>query len=296
MVGELNVSQIDLRCLEALYDAAADSDRIEALSVLEGAGLDFRRAQEWLVDARDRGLVADPYQTLVPSDRPTPEGRGIVEEARRRRSSRSLLRRVAQDRLLAWADDTDGGNVTGFMATDYAWVYGHTLTLEETADAARALHDDGLVKARLIGAWGEDVIRADVTILPRGREVVDEYDGDVAAWRASRNRPQSTISIEHNAGAIAVGGDGSTVHASVSMGIDAEALAQLVEALAAARGALGLDGNDARAYEDNLVDLQRDDPGRVRRALAWFGQLGTAIGANALGTILGAQALALLGS
>ncbi|MCB2176362.1 MAG: hypothetical protein KQH57_11185 [Actinomycetales bacterium] len=182
------------------------------------------------------------------------------------------------------------------MATDYAWVYGHTLTLKETADAARALHDDGLVKARLIGAWGEDVIRADVTIRPRGRDVVDQYDGDVAAWRASRSGSQSTISIGHNEGPIAVGDDGSNVQASVSTGIDPEALAQLVDALVAARGALGLDVGDAREYEHNLAELQHGDPGRARGALTWFGRLGTAIGTNALGTILGTQALAMLGS
>ena len=295
MDGLPTVSRQDLQCLEALYDVAG-TPAVDALSVLEATGLDTAQAQRWLLDARARNLVSEVDASLVPADEPTAVGREIVETARRRRTNRSYLRRTAQDRLLAWADDTGGGNVTGFLSSDYAWVDGLVLDLTQAAEAAAALHSDGLVKANMTRAWGADVVRADVTILSAGRSVIDEFNGDVASWRASRARSTASVNIEHNSGAIAFGGDGASVHAAVTAGVDPEGLRQLVEALRAAHQALVLGDEDMREYDANLRELQVDDPGRVRRALRWFGRLGTDIGTNALGGMLGAQALALLGT
>ncbi|NTW39976.1 MAG: hypothetical protein HGA44_08800 [Cellulomonadaceae bacterium] len=283
----------DLACLEALYDAPSD-DEHDALATLTATGLEPAQAQEWLLEARAAGLVASLEDSLVSTDRPTRQGRAIVEEARRRRGDRSHIRRTAQRRLLSWADDTGGGNLVGFLGSEYAWIDGTTLTLEQAAEAAQALHQDGLIKAHLLRAWGADVVRADIEMLPPGRVVIDEYNGDPVTWRASIARRDTLVNIEHNSGAVAIGSNRAVVNANVTHGIDAEALGRLVEALVAARGTLGLAADVDERYDANLGDLMTGDPGRVERALRWFGRLGRDIGANALGGILAAQALALI--
>ena len=293
MDNETSSEQLDLSCLEALCDAPGDGG-FDVITALETAGLTFAEAQNWLLEARARGLVAEVDGSLVPSDRPTPEGRALVVGARRCRSDRSHLRRMAQRRLLAWADDTGGGNVLDFLRGDYAWIDGVTLTLAQAAEAAQALHEYGLIKARVTRAWGAGVVRADVELMPRGREVIDEYNGDVATWRASMARRDAVVNIAHNSGAVAIGGDGSTVGASVTNGIDADAVGRLVEALVAARGTLGLMAEDEVEYDNHLEDLQHGEPGRVVRALRWFGRLGRDISANALGGMLAAQAIGLV--
>jgi len=287
----MTLNRRDLTYLEALYDAP---DGTSALVALEAAGLDFLGAQRWLVEARVAGLVGETEPSLVPEDRPTARGTQLVEEARRRRADRSHVRRTAQRRVLSWADNTGGGNIRAFLDGEDAWVDGHTLTLEEAAEAAKALHDDGLVKARIMGSWQADVVRADVTILPRGKDVIDEYGGDPVAWRVAQARDRASVNIEHNAGAIAIGGHGANVSASVTNGIDPDRLASLVEALTAARGALSLAGAEEDEYETNLADLESGEPSRVTRALRWFGRLGRDISTNALGGILAGQALGLL--
>jgi len=288
----MTLNRRDLTCLEALYDAPEGTS---ALAALEAAGLDFPNAQQWLAEARVAGLVGEIEPSFVPQDRPTGRGAQLVQEAIQRRLNRSHIRRTAQRRVLAWADNTGGGNIRAFLVSDDAWVDGHTLTLEEVAEAAKALHDDGLVKARIMGSWQADVVRAEVTILPSGKDVVDEFGGDPVAWRAAQARDRASVNIEHNNGAIAIGSHGANVSASVTNGVDPDKLAALVEALTAARGTLSLTGADEDEYETNLAELESGEPGRVTRALRWFGQLGRDISTNALGGILAGQALTLLG-
>ncbi|NKY38015.1 hypothetical protein [Cellulomonas septica] len=292
-MAPMSSARQDLICLEALYDAPAD-DRFDALAALQRTGLRLEQAQEWLRIARAEGLVAELEGSLVPGDRPTRRGRAIVEEARQRRSNRSHIRQTAQRNLLRWTDDTGGGNLARFLESDFAWIDGLTLTLEQAAEAARALHEEGLIKARIIGAWGAEVVRADVEILPLGREVVDEHNGDPTAWRARLAKHNALVNIQHNAGSIAIGGHGSTVNAKVTNEIDSDKLGQLVEALVAARGTLALAAQDQDDYDSNLEDLQSGEPSRVQRALTWFGRLGRDIGTNALGGMLAGQALGLL--
>lgn len=185
--------------------------------------------------------------------------------------------------------------MTSFLASEYSWFDGTAPSFEQVAEAVVALHGEGLVKANVTTAWGGDVVRADVYILPAGRDVIDDFDGDVRAWRRSQATPPQTVTIHSNHGAVAVGNNNSTVTAT-SNGLNADGVAALVEALAAARDVLGLSANDEIEYTANLAILRdSDEPGRVRRAVAWFARLGTDVGANALGTILAAQAAGLLG-
>ncbi|MBO3100917.1 hypothetical protein [Cellulomonas fengjieae] len=288
-------SRRDVQCLEALLDAhAAGPDVVDAVAVVAGTGLRGDEAQRWLLSAREGGLVFETDASLVPADEPTRRGRAIVEDVRRRRADRGYVRREAQRQLLAWSDDTGGGNVARLVDTDYAWVDGVSLTFENFAEAAEILDQERLVTAKFVRAWGAGVVRADVTIQPLGRTVRDQYNGDIAAWRAATRADLGpTVNIVHNTGAVAVGGAGSMVTASVQ-GFDAAAMAQLVEALLHGRAAIDLSPDDAATYDANVEELRTGDPSRIRRALQWFGGLGRDISTNALGSALGGMAMALL--
>ena len=142
----------DLERLEALYDAT-DSGRTEAgpPAVLEPLGIVGDDAYSWMRDASQRGLV-EVDGGLVPLAKPSSAGRDLVERARQRRADRAARRRLAASRLLAWSDGT-GGNVTGFIASEYGWADGQRLTFDEAVDAAQTLDAAGLVNARTHGAW-----------------------------------------------------------------------------------------------------------------------------------------------
>lgn len=284
----------DLERLELIYGAGGAVAPVDALSILTAADLQFDVAQRWILDMDRQGLIEEFESALVSDRQLTQVGRELVEQARRRRSDRSYLRRAAMSRLLLWAD-ANGGNMTAFPNTPYAWVDGATLTFEQAAEAAAALHQEGLVKANVITAWGGDVVRADVSILPAGRACIDDYGADVQAYRASRGGTSSqTVHINQGAGSIAVGGHGSTVAATYG-GLDEPALRQFAEALLSARAVLRL-GPDADAdLEEHAAALREaSDVGRVRRALQWVAEFATTASAGALGSVLGAQALQLL--
>lgn len=285
----------DLERLELVYDAGGAIGPVAALEILTAAGVDFEVAQHWILATDRRGLTEEFEGAVVSERQLTQAGREAVERARARRADRSYLRRATMSRLLLWAD-AEGANITAFPTTPYAWVDGATLTFEQAAEAAAALHQDGLVKANVITAWGGDVVRADVTILPAGRVCIDDYDADVQAYRASRSEAGSqTVHISQHAGSIAVGGHGSTVAATFE-GLDAQALRQLAEALLSARTVLGLGPEAAADLDEHAAALREaSDVGRVRQALQWISAFATSASAGALGGVLGAQALRLLG-
>ena len=70
----------------------------------------------------------------------------------------------------------------------------------------------------------------------------------------------------------------------------------LAEVLVQARGTLGLD-DEQLAELDTHVEAMRDgkDDGHMRRALTWVGGLARSTAAGALGQMLAAAAIALLG-
>ena len=284
----------DLERLEALYDAT-DSGRTEAgpPAVLEPLGIVADDACLWMRNASQRGLV-EVDGGIVPLAKPSSAGRDLVERARQRRADRAARRRLAASRLLAWSDGT-GGNVTGFIASEYGWADGQPLTFDEAVDAAQTLDAAGPVNARTHGAWGAEVVRCDVTILPAGRDCWDEHDGDVRAYRAAQRGSAPNLVIGQMMGALAVGGSGSTTTANYS-GLDTEQVRALAEMLVQARGTLGLD-DEQLAELDAHVEVMRDgkDEGSMRRALTWIGGLATSTAAGALGTMLAVAATALIG-
>ena len=284
----------DLVRLEALYEAT-DSGRTEAgpPAVLEPLGIVGDDAYSWMRDASQRGLV-EVDGGLVPLAKPSSAGRDLVERARQRRADRAARRRLAASRLLAWSDSA-GGNVTGFIASEYGWADGQPLTFDEAVDAAKSLDAAALVNARTHGAWGADVVRCDVTILPAGRDCLDEHDGDVRAYQAAQRESAPSLVIGQMMGALAVGGSGSTTTANYS-GLDAAQVRTLAEVLMQARGTLGLD-DEQLAELDAHVEVMRDgkNEGSMQRALTWIGGLATNTAAGALGQMLAGAATALLG-
>ena len=246
----------DLVRLEALYDAT-DSGRTEAgpPAVLEPLGIVAADAYSWMLDASQRGLV-EVDGGLVPLAKPSTAGRDLVERARQRRADRGARRRLAASRLLAWSDSA-GGNVTGFIASEYGWADGQPLTFDEAVDAAQTLDAAGLVKARTRGAWGAEVVRCDVTILPAGRDCLDDHDGDVRAYQSAQRASAPSLVIGQMTGALAVGGSGSTNTANYS-GLDVAQVRALAEMLVQARGTLGL-------VDEQLAELGTHVEARARR-------------------------------
>jgi len=284
----------DLERLEALYDATGGG-RTEAgpPAALEPLGVAHDDAYLWMRDASRRGLV-EVDGGIVPLAKPSSAGRDLVERARQRRADRAARRRGAASRLLAWSDGT-GGNVTAFIASEYGWVDGQRLTFDEAVDVARTLDGAGLVKARTRGAWGAEVVRCDVTILPAGRDCLDEHDGDVRAYQSAQRGSAPSLVIGQMMGALAVGGSGSTNTANYS-GLDTEQVRALAEMLVQARGTLGLDDGQL-AELDAHVEAMRDgkDEGSMRRALTWIGGLAANAAAGALGKMLAGAATVLIG-
>ena len=246
----------DLVRLEALYDAT-DSGRTEAgpPAVLEPLGIVAADAYSWMLDASQRGLV-EVDGGLVPLAKPSTAGRDLVERARQRRAYRGARRRLAASRLLAWSDSA-GGNVTGFIASEYGWADGQPLTFDEAVDAAQTLDAAGLVKARTRGAWGAEVVRCDVTILPAGRDCLDDHDGDVRAYQSAQRASAPSLVIGQMTGALAVGGSGSTNTANYS-GLDVAQVRAIAEMLVQARGTLGL-------VDEQLAELGTHVEARARR-------------------------------
>lgn len=287
----------DLERLEWLYDAGAAVAPVDVLATLAEAGLAFDLAQRWVLDADRKGLLEEgPDSALVPERRLTASARLLVERARRRRSDRSHRRRVAVERVLAWTDAV-GGNLVAFPGSAYGTVDGAELTFKEAAAAGQALHDQGLVKAQVIGAWGVDVARMDLTVLPAGQTCIDDFDGDVQAYLGSREPPGAgqTVHITQHTGAISVGGHGSTPNAHYQ-GVDTEAVRHLAQALADAhaRGLLSLSPELEGELDEQVAALRTDDPGAVRAGLRWVANLATQTAAGAFGGVLSQQALQLL--
>jgi len=284
----------DLERLEALYDAT-DGGRTEARppAALEPLGVAHDDAYLWMRDASRRGLV-EVDDGMVPRAKPSSAGRDLVERARQRRADRAARRRGAASRLLAWSDST-GGNVTAFIASEYGWVDGQRLTFDEAVDAARTLDAASLIKARTLGAWGGDVVRCDVSILPAGRDCLDEHDGDVRAYQSAQRASAPSLVIGQMTGALAVGGSGSTNTANYS-GLDIAQVRALAEMLVQARGTLGLDDEQLTELDTHVEAMRAGkDDGHMRRALTWVGGLATSTAAGALGQVLAAAAIALLG-
>lgn len=280
-----------------LYDAGASATPVEVFRALEAGGVPFQEAQYWVLRADSEGLLDEgPDSSLVPERRLTTKSRELVESARRRRSNRSHRRRAALNGVLAWADER-GGNLQGFPESEYAWADGMQVTFEEAAEAVLELHEDGLVEASITSALGRPVVRADVQIRPEGKTCVDDYAGDVIAYRNARSQGRDggqTVNIHHNVGAIAVAAHGSTAISRFE-GMDVAAIRQLGEALDSAQGLLNLPTELEEQLEEQAAALRvAEDPGRVRVALRWVADLATQTTAGGLGAVLGHQALQLL--
>jgi hypothetical protein len=174
-----------------------------------------------------------------------------------------------------------------FLLTEHAWFAGDVFTADELADASDYLVTNGLL--RDVGkGWGTAYLRLGIT--HEGQECVTDHDADPAAYLAAQRRSGTVINVggEGNAVAVALGANSSATATT----IDIDAAVLLAQALRQAATMLDLDEEDQKA----LADIeQRIDPSRVRRGLRRLGRFASETGTNAVGSVLGAVALRLLG-
>jgi hypothetical protein len=286
-------SALDLRMLEYLYDSTQDGSAGVGIGELVKHHGDEQLCLEWLVSARHRGLISKG-QRLYPDYRVTSEGRRVVEDVRARRADRGLRRRVLADRLLGWIDSASEsvGDATArpdrFLESTASVADGVPFTIEQVRESVDFLVSHGLVKSH-VSSWGASHVI--VSITHYGRACVDAGEG-VAAGVRRQQAPAQHFNIKADGAnfAIATGeGGAAQVHAT---DINVDAVLAVAQTIEEALPALQL-GDEAKEFLADLRDTR--DPSKVRRALAWFGRMATDSGSGALGSMLGAMALAALG-
>lgn len=284
----------DYNRLDALYEAGDGGAREVTASVLDEHFEQTDERYPWLRQMADDGLVS-MSQGLTPLVKVSPAGARQIEESRSRRDDRGARRTACRQRLLAWTDQqpTDRlANAETFLPSNYGWFEGVRFEWEEVTAAAGHLAEADLIRNSPTREWGGQVVILDVAISDKGRECIDDYGGDPAAYRAAQQRTAPTVHVEGSGNALSLALGAQSSATTTSTTVDAEAARLLAAALAEALPGLHLDDPEAAKH---LEDLQGDDEGRKRKALRWFGGLATNTSASAIGQVLGGVALSLGG-
>lgn len=279
--------------LSALYDASDGGQRKATASDLDDYFQDMDERIPWLREMADRGLVSMDGM-LVPRVKVSAAGARFVEQSRARRNDRGLRRTTCRRRLLAWTDHQPHGrlsNALSFPTSNHGWFEGDWFDWEETTAAAAHLTDAGLLRSSPTQSQGTSR-RVDVAITDEGRECIENYDGDPAAYLAAQRQTTPTVTVEGSGNALSFAlGDRSTASATATT-INAKARL-LADALTEALPGLSLD--DEGEADEHLADLRSDDDGKRGKALRWVGRLANDTSTSATGQVLGEVAMNLLG-
>jgi hypothetical protein len=222
-----------------------------------------------------------------PGARITTDGAAYVEDIREKRNSRVDKARACRTELLLWLFDS-GEHMPATVAllerTPAPAFYGDPFTEDEVHAAARYLKDEGLIHGTT-APWGSNgaPLRAELT--HAGRRIVED-GGDLGGSTPQRNaHPGQPVYIQHNyqpSGPVAQGH-----HARATSGLDAEALAAIVEVLRA--GVRDVEDDDDREDADQAIDdligelsAEHVDPKRVQRRVRSLRRVAERVGNTAL--------------
>ena len=207
--------------------------------------------------------------------------------------------------MLQWVDSRvastgQSTTLTEFSLSPHAWFEGDILKEHDQDGAVRWLVEKGLLHADK-GSWGAAYQRVGIT--SAGQDCVTDYGADVMAYLEAQKPQSQFVSVSAGAGSTfaVTFGDNSPATA-VSIDVRLEEAAALAAAIREAAPVIGLQGirvdpELAAEVQQALADLEaRDEVGRVKRGLNWFGRLANNASAGALGNLLGQAAAALLRS
>lgn len=220
--------------LDWVYEASK-GDRTPALGTFtdETTGVD-KEALDGLVAAlRSRDLITLNKRGGGPSSSTaylTSAGRAAVRTRHERRSNTKARAIAAREALLDWYYEQKrrGGHfpvVDAFLEDVRGSFEGDPFTEKELDDAAGHLKDRGLLKA--IGSAERAVLRAEITV--EGEDVVENYDGSLAAWGNAQRSGGQQFVTHFNAPVSGQVGIGENVTQTQHQGFDADTLLRLVE-------------------------------------------------------------------
>jgi hypothetical protein len=280
-----------VRYLELLYEFQDNNPGLApSLTELLGYEPDERQGPLWIGTMRalrDDGLINlfESGGLGGTSGVLTDDGRVAVESLRLRRNDRAERWKAALNAVLQWAYDqsTEGSPwlETGHVAgTDYALFEGIHLPESLLYRAAGQLNSDHLVEVgRDGGEMGGPLM---IQINRRGRDCI-EAGGDVTEFVRGTSKPQATNvwNINTMSGNLAVDSTYITQSVTSNVGIDADQLKVLLQAMSEALPVLALADDQAAVVRRNVEraeeELQQSapDPQIVRtlfqRALGGIG-------------------------
>lgn len=283
---------ISLELLNFIYDSGADrcSEEVGIGKLTSHWGNDAE-CRAWLKAARLGGLVSKGPRAY-PTYSLTPEGVRVVEESRQRRNDSGARRRALRQALLSWVDSRckrvgdANARPEQYLDDPTAQIRmdGVPFALEDVQDAV-----DWLVEKRLVASRGSASGHRHfiVSITQDGRDCVDSGRA-ITDWLDNRDRPTPqpahTTNYHSNVdadGSVAIATGLGAVVTATSISIERALI--LADALEQCLPLLNL-GPEADEQLKALRDL--NDPGRMKRAAAWFGNKLSDGTAGALGNVL----------
>lgn len=231
----------------------------------EASGLALHLEQQGFVQIA-RSLADDTSLHL------TDEGFVEVRRLKRIATDRVARSNYAGDALLRWLYDQEAAVAPDeFVETATSFFAGTSLTSTEIATAAAELVEHGLAEAFQTdtGSYRAQITPDGTNCVRSGNTVRSYMNSQNAAGNTNIYRDSTVVHGTVSGGVISTG-DHNTINAGT--GIDAQALASLVQGLRNVGPQLGLTPIDADDYEVEVAALERDghDPeqgGRIWRRI-----------------------------
>lgn len=208
-------------------------------------------------------------------------GARVVEERRSRRNNPTFRAAAARNGLLLWfygqaLADVHMPVTEHVLKSEESMFEGARLTAREIDRAADHLAKKGLIKGTRV-AQLDGPVRAAIT--SAGEDCVEHFGGDVAAWSQAQARGGTTVTnsigtLNNHGGAVAVGS--TNVDQKAHVGVQADDLVRLVQALMAELPKLGLAPDAEESARDALEEAGREaaqpepDTSRVMGAFSRF--------------------------
>ncbi|MET8703823.1 hypothetical protein ABZW10_33975 [Kitasatospora sp. NPDC004723] len=201
----------------------------------------------------------------------TDEGRVEVGRLKKLAGDRAARANYASNAVLRWLYDHDAPvKPDDFAAAPTAFFAGAALRANEITGAVTELVGHGLVEREADQA-GTDLDRLRITAagtacIRSGHTVRSYMDSQNTATTTNNYHGSTVVHGEVNGGVISTG-DHNTINAG--NGIDAQALAGLVQGLRDVAPQLGLDPVDAEDYAADVEALERDGRNPEQGARIW---------------------------
>jgi len=254
---------------------------VELTKFANDRGLDEGRIRSLVAQCAQMGLLVDLSVHEGAFGGLTHAGARDVEARRQRREDPALRAAAARNGLLLWfygqaLADVHLPVTERVLESDESMFEGARLTAREVDRAADHLAKKGLIKGTRV-AQRDGPVRAEIT--STGEDCVEHFGGDVAEWTRAQTRGGTTVTnsigtFNNHGGAVAVGS--TNVNQDVHVGVQADDLVRLTQALLAELPKLGLAPAVQEAARDALDEVGREveqaepDTSRVMDAFGRF--------------------------